>query len=152
MRRRAGDDRRGVDGTNGRGHEGVEAGDPGNARSVERIAADEPTPTDVGRNDVVAPKDVIELVPGEGFDLVELVASLDHGGLLLDDRQVQVRVLGLRITDTGEPVPAGGTSALLDTGTGDHDVIATLGVEVIVTTLADHHVVTRNVVVVEEQR
>src|SRR3954466_3932737 len=146
MRRRAGDDRRGVDGTNGRGHEGVEAGDPGNARSVERTAADEPTPTDVGRNDVVAPKDVIELVPGEGFDLVELVASLDHGGLLLDDRQVQVRVLGLRITDTGEPVPAGGTGALLDPRTGDHDIVHLRSVVVVVAALADHHVVAREVV------
>src|SRR3954469_20941354 len=143
MRRRGGDDGRRVDGPNGRGHEGVEAGDPGNARSVECIAADEPTTTDVGRNDVVAPKDVVELVARQGFDLVELVASLDHRRLLLDDRQVQVSVLGLRITDAGQPVPTGGTGALLDAGAGNHDVVATFGVVVIVATLADHHVVTR---------
>ena len=134
------------------GDELVEPGDPGDTSGVERVAPDESATADVRRHDVVTTEGVVEGAAGEGLDLVELVPDPGEDHAAGDEHLGEVRVLGLGVAEADLPVEAGRTGHLLDTGTGDTDVVATLHVVVVVPTLTDQDVVAGDVVVVEEER
>ena len=80
------------------------------------------------------------LPPGQALDVVEAVADV------VEVRRQQageahVGVRRLRVAAVGDPVEADHALVALDPGAGDHDVVAALGVVVVVTAVADDDVV-----------
>ena len=142
----------GVDGTHRRRDQGGQAVDPGHTVGVERVAPDESATGLVCRHHVVTLEGVVEVPAGQRLDLVELVPDSGEDHAVVDEHLGEVHDLGLRVRLAGLPVESGSTGRLLDTGTGDTDVVAALQVVVVVPTLTDQDVVAGDVVVVEEER
>ena len=129
-----------------------EPGDAGEAVGGYEVVAGEPAATDCRRHHVVTTEGVVECATGQCLDLVELVPDPGEDHAAGDEHLGEVRVLGLGVAETDLPVVAGRAGHLLDAGTGDTDVVATLEVVVVVPTLTDQDVVAGDVVVVEEER
>ncbi len=96
----------------------------------------------------VAAEGVVELPPRQALDHVEAVADvvLVRG---LQAGEVHVGLRRLRVALVGDPVEAEHALVALDPGAGDHDVVAALGVVVVVAALADDDVVAGDPVLLE---
>ncbi|CAB4556402.1 unannotated protein [freshwater metagenome] len=101
---------------------------------------------------VVAPAQrVVPVVAGQTLDRVVPVAVVDDARGQRCEIEVQIRLGGLGVTLVDGPVETECACVLLDSGPGDHDIVAALGVVVVVATVAHEHVVAGGVQVVEER-
>ena len=96
-----------------------------------------PPPPVAGRNDVVAEQLVVEVPTRQRLDLVETVAGLDGRLALGKDLQVEVGELRLGIAEADRPVVIRLRRRSSRCRDRRPDVVATLGVVVVVATLAD---------------
>ena len=108
------------------------------------------------RGVLVPPDDVVEARAGIGLDLLPAVAVDDHLDRHADEVVVDLHVVvgRLGVVLVEGPVEAGGAGVAVDRRVLGHQVVATLGVVVVLADLADHDFVAGSDLrrVVEERR
>ncbi len=137
-------------------HDRVQAGDAIHARLVDDVTAGEACAAERVRGVLVPPDDVVEARAGIGLGLLPAVAVDDHLDRHADEVVVDLHVVvgRLGVVLVEGPVEAGGAGVAVDRRVLGHQVVATLGVVVVLADLTDQDFVAGSDLrrVVEERR
>ena len=122
-------------------HDLVQPRDAADTGGIQGVASGEPAARN--RGGLVTPDDVVERRAGVGLRLLPAVAVDDHGQRHVDEHLVDLQVVvaahGVVLVDG--PVEPAATGIAVDRRVLRHDVVAALGVVVVLTRLADEDVV-----------